>query len=101
MSDRRIVYIRATDRRPLYIFSKRKYEPVGKYFLIDSYYSPSEEGGWIKGDPYFLRVGDQVRVRYINPDDKRVYVRPVDIDIQSRFTDEPNIRIKDPSYLFA
>ncbi len=101
MSDRRIVYIRATDRRALYVFSQRKYETVGRYFLIQTFYYPDEDGGWVEWDPYYLRVGDMVRVRYTNPNDSRVYVRPVDIGIESRFVDEPRIHIKHPEYLFA
>lgn len=91
MSFRRIVYIRATDRRPLYIFTK------GRFCLITTFFALTEDGQLIEGDPGVLRVGDVVRVRYSNPRDGRMYAQSVDIDEHSWFSDEPRIEKRLPN----
>lgn len=92
---RRIVYIRATDQRPLYI------ERKGKFYLITTFLVWTDDGQLVNSDPYFLRVGDVVRVRYVNPYDGRVYTPSVDIDIDSSFIDEPRIARQHPQYIFV
>lgn len=98
---RPIVYIRAAALPRLYVHSKRPYEPIGRYFPIEIYYFPAGYGEWVAHKPTCLRGGDRVLVRYLNPTDGRVYTRPVDIDLESRFTDDPRIHTKHPDYIFA
>jgi hypothetical protein len=92
MSDRRIVYIRATDLRPLYVKSK------GKYYLIEACLSPDRMTAYFG---YFLRVSDHVRVKYKNESDGRIYLLHVEVDLDTEFTDDPRIGLKNPNYVFA
>lgn len=92
MSDRSIVYIRATDQRPLYIQIK------GKLYRIVAYYSPNMEGEWVECKPYYLREGDRVKVYSVNPLNGLTYSPYVEIDKNSWFTDNPKLSsLKYPS----
>lgn len=100
--DHRIVYIRATDRPSLYVFAQGKYDSSGKYFPIESFYFIDEGGSLASWDPYLLRVSDVVRIRYMNPHDKRIYFRPIEIDVTTSFSDDPRLgRLFPDRYVFA
>ncbi len=100
--DHRIVYIRAIDKPPLYVLAQGKHDPIGKYFPIEYFYFTDEGGSLVSWDPYLIRVGDIVRIRYVNPHDKRTYFRPIEVDVATSFSDDPRLgRLFPDRYVFA
>ena len=81
-SDRAIVYIRAVDRRPLYI------KFIGEYRLVARFLSPVPREGRchiVEHDGYTIRIGDIAEVFTLKRSVK------IEIGHDTELTDEPKL----------